>query len=402
MRVCYFGAYDPEYPRNEILRAGLAPAGVEVVECRAAPELPMRARMEALARRFRRIRHEIDAVVVAEFNHPLVPLAVALAAPVGVPVVTDFLTSVYDTAVEDRLAAAPGSPQAAVWWLTDVAALRLSDAVIADTAAHADYFALRFRAVRDRVEVISVGAAEWRFPPTPPPRPPGDGQLRVLFYGNYIPLHGVEHILDAARELEDDPRFRFTLLGRGQTSGEMRARYESRPTRNVEFVESASQADLRAGLADRIQAADVCLGIFGASPKADRAVPNKVWQCLSANRLVVTGDSAAAREVLTHGRDCVLVPHADARALAAALRDLAGDPGRRTAIAAAGARLTAERYTSRPLGRDLARMLDRVVERSASPAARARRLGGATGVVAREGVTQAGRVIRDRRGGSAG
>ena len=33
-RVCFFGAYDPEYPRNRILRAGLERSGVEVREVR--------------------------------------------------------------------------------------------------------------------------------------------------------------------------------------------------------------------------------------------------------------------------------------------------------------------------------------------------------------------------------
>ena len=33
-RECCFGAYDPEYPRNRILREGLLHAGLEWVEAR--------------------------------------------------------------------------------------------------------------------------------------------------------------------------------------------------------------------------------------------------------------------------------------------------------------------------------------------------------------------------------
>ena len=33
--VCCFGGYDPGYPRNRIVRAGLAAAGFDVVEARA-------------------------------------------------------------------------------------------------------------------------------------------------------------------------------------------------------------------------------------------------------------------------------------------------------------------------------------------------------------------------------
>ena len=39
MRVCFFGLYDPEYPRNAVLRRGLQAAGVDVVDCRETLQL---------------------------------------------------------------------------------------------------------------------------------------------------------------------------------------------------------------------------------------------------------------------------------------------------------------------------------------------------------------------------
>jgi hypothetical protein len=33
-KVCYFGAYELDYPHNQILRKGLALHDIEVVECR--------------------------------------------------------------------------------------------------------------------------------------------------------------------------------------------------------------------------------------------------------------------------------------------------------------------------------------------------------------------------------
>jgi hypothetical protein len=37
MDVLFFGAYNPEYPRNVVLRRGLELNGVEVSECRVRP-----------------------------------------------------------------------------------------------------------------------------------------------------------------------------------------------------------------------------------------------------------------------------------------------------------------------------------------------------------------------------
>jgi glycosyltransferase involved in cell wall biosynthesis len=76
-------------------------------------------------------------------------------------------------------------------------------------------------------------------------------------------------------------------------------------------------------LIDWISQADVCLGIFGASGKAARVIPNKVFQILAAGKPLITRDSPAIRELLLPDMDGVtLVPAADAPALADAVREL--------------------------------------------------------------------------------
>ena len=74
-------------------------------------------------------------------------------------------------------------------------------------------------------------------------------------------------------------------------------------------------------LAEHIRAADVCLGIFGASAKAGNVIPNKVFQIVSCGKPVITRDSPAIRELLAESDPGVyLVPPADPDALLAALR----------------------------------------------------------------------------------
>jgi len=71
-----------------------------------------------------------------------------------------------------------------------------------------------------------------------------------------------------------------------------------------------------AALPDAYRRAGCALGIFGTGAKAARVIPNKVFQALACARPVVTADTPAARELLTHEIDALLVPPGDGSALA--------------------------------------------------------------------------------------
>ena len=86
----------------------------------------------------------------------------------------------------------------------------------------------------------------------PQPRPIDDQPLTVFFYGTFIPLQGIEHIIDAAALVaREDERIRFVLCGDGQTHAEMRRRARSLALREPRVRASALAG--RAGAADRPQ-----------------------------------------------------------------------------------------------------------------------------------------------------
>jgi glycosyltransferase involved in cell wall biosynthesis len=331
--VAYFGTYEPDYPRNAVLIAGLREQGVEVHEFRAALP-PLTAAEMAGARGAARLaagvaeahvrllaQHrgclDIDAVVVGYPGHFLVPFGRLLAASRGAKLVFDPLVSLLDTFAGDRGLVQAGGAKAAAVRVVDEVAFRLPSLVLADTWAHAAYYQQAFGLARRRLAVAPVGAL-----PEPradgAARTPGPGEpLTVLQYGKWSPLHGADVVLGAAELLRAEP-FRFVLIGEGQLSGELRARIDQGRLTNVEWVGALPHAELRA----QTLAADVCLGVFGSSEKAGRVVPNKVFDALACGRPVITGDSAGAREWLRDGESALLSPAGDAAALASALRRL--------------------------------------------------------------------------------
>jgi glycosyltransferase involved in cell wall biosynthesis len=251
-----------------------------------------------------RPREGFDVMLVGYPGH--LDLAAARRAARGRPVVFNPLVSLSDTFVEDRGRFRPGSLPARVLTRIDRSAFGTADVVVADTDEHAE----RFRELgARRVEVCFVGAEERVFTPGWRAAQP----FTCLFVGKLIPLHGLDTILAAARIAPEIP---FRVVG----SGQLEPLLVNRPT-NVEWVPWVDYDQLPGEL----HRAGCALGIFATSPKAQRVIPNKVFQALACGTPVITGDTAAARELLVEGESALLVPPGDARALADAIRRLAQD-----------------------------------------------------------------------------
>ena len=100
-----------------------------------------------------------------------------------------------------------------------------------------------------------------------------------------------------------------------------------------------------------------CLDIFGATAKADRVLPYKIYAYSRVGRAVITADTDCLNNLtsdLDYSPFC-LVPAADPRALAEAIRELAVRPQLRFEYSAASARyyrenLSTDAFIARLLG----------------------------------------------------
>ena len=329
MRVLAFGTYQRDYPRNAQVRSCLRGAGIDVSELHvdvwdgtreawsAGPATVARLAF-AEARLAVSGRKPADALLVGYPGH--LDLAAARMSARGRPIVFDPLVSLYDTLVADRGRFTPTSLAGRSLRRIDRAAFRAADIVVADTQAHAQFYADEFGVDAGRLRVCLVGAEDRLFHPEPHIGQP----FSVLFVGKLIPLHGLETILAAARLAPELP---FRIVGSGQLAGSLAA-----APPNVRQVPWIEYQDLPVA----IRAAGCALGVFGSSAKASRVIPNKAFQALACGTPLVTADTPAARELLTDGVDSVLVPAGDPEALAASLRELAADPARRREIGDAG------------------------------------------------------------------
>lgn len=231
--------------------------------------------------------------------------------------------SLYDTVVEDRQMLPRSGVAARLLHALERFALRRADLVFLDTQAHARRIENLFGLPPDSAGAVWVGAETEHFRDNPmrdaPIDSPSRSALRVLFYGQFIPLHGIETIVQAAR-LTRSESIEWQLIGKGQESDRIKALLTEQPLPKLHWEAWVDYAQLHQHIAD----ADVCLGIFGTSEKAASVIPNKVFQIVAMGRPLITRDSPAIREMLNDAPPCVsLVPPADPAALAAAVRNIA-------------------------------------------------------------------------------
>jgi glycosyltransferase involved in cell wall biosynthesis len=185
-----------------------------------------------------------------------------------------------------------------------------------DTQAHASYFASLYGLPQGSVHRVFVGAETIFFPRVKhSPREP-DKPFTVLFYGQFIPLQGIQTIVEAAKIVDDSGiSMRWIIIG----SGQEQPRIDALIARlGVQSIQRIAWVPYEA-LAGYIRSADVCLGIFGAEGKAARVIPNKIFQALAAGAPLITADTPAIRELLTEGAAVRLVEPGNPAALAAAV-----------------------------------------------------------------------------------
>jgi glycosyltransferase involved in cell wall biosynthesis len=230
--------------------------------------------------------------------------------------------------------------------------LRLADVVIADTEPQLAFYRQIAGRLRSEGSVIAVGADDELFAPRPDVK---SEEALVLYYGNFIPLHGVATIVEATALLEPNG-IKLVMIGDGPD----REVVDQAIARTGVSVERHGIIPLRE-LPAQVARATVCLGVFGGSQKAGRVIPHKVYEALAMRKPVVTREGPAVSAAFPEG-GVVTVPPQDADALADAVRALIEDPSRREQVAAAGHESYRDRFQERALAADLFVVLESSVK----------------------------------------
>jgi len=318
--VLWWGRFDPEYSRNRILRQAFTALGWQLREFQ-----PLTSAFGAVEAALRRLPTP-DLVFVPCFRQRDIAAARRFSRARGVALMVDPLISAYDKQVSERAKFSESSGPARRLLRWEQRLLQSADAVLADTGEHARFFSDALGVPKSNIHVVPVGAEEGLFAPAPhSPNAP----IEVLFFGSFLALQGPEVIIDAARRYRG-AAVRWRLIGDGPLLADCKALADGLDS--VEFHDWLPYARLP----NAIQHTDIVLGVFGASPKADRVIPNKVYQALACGKPLITRRARAYPGELMSGTDSGItwIEAGDAAALANAVSTLGAQPERLAALGA--------------------------------------------------------------------
>jgi glycosyltransferase involved in cell wall biosynthesis len=178
----------------------------------------------------------------------------------------------------------------------------------------------------------------------------------VHFHGEFQALHGVKFIIEAAKRLSE---IKFRMIGSGRELDACIRYCKRLNAKNIEFIPMVPFETVKR----YIEEATVCLGIFGETQKAQLVIPIKVFEALAMGKPIITSNTPAIRELLTHGEDVFLCDRADSDDLARAIQTLLTDTELRNKIAINGYRTFLERCSPKKIGQDIANVCEEILRR---------------------------------------
>lgn len=353
--VLYFGSYSLNNSRNAILMRGLKENGVRILECNDHSRSYILKYIKLFFKYLKYIG-KFDVMVVGFAGQEMMPLARVLTRK---PILFDVFTSHYMGYILDRKYFSPQSLRAKYYHFIDKFSCWLADIVILDTQAHIDYFVNEFDLNPDKFRKIWLGANSGLFHTTDGFMASNQSLFNVVFWGNFIPLQGVEYIIKAAKILENENIKFYLIGGGGQTMKANKELADKLGLKNIEFTGRLSQEDLNR----KVTEADVCLGAFSDNIKTDITIQNKIFEALSSGRTVVTARTTAIRELLEDKKNCLLCNKADPDDLARKILELKDNPNLNNKIAKNGHDFFVENLSENKLGGMLIKVITDVIEK---------------------------------------
>ncbi len=321
-RVLFWGRFDHGYSKTRVNAAAFRALGWEVDYfdvkwcCRLGD-------VEAFFRGLDR-RPRPDLVLVPVCRQRDIAAACRWAHKRGIKVLFDPMISAWDKKVLEQKKWKAEERRAKRLLAWEKKLMAMPDFITWDTSCHVDFAAEYLDVPREKMTPLFTGTDEEVFKPVAEDVgrvervDHADGVFKVLYHGAYLPLHGTEVIVEAARMTQDLP-IQWDFLGWGAYKASTEAK--AKGLKNVRFLEKVPYVKVP----EVICAHDIVLGVFGTTAKAARVIGNKVYECMACGRPTInefcTGYPPSAKDC----KAIKFIPAGDPAALVKAVEEYRAD-----------------------------------------------------------------------------
>lgn len=268
----------------------------------------------------------------------------------------DPIVSIYATEVYEQKILSSSSIKARLMFLYEKIAFKLSDHILATTEEFKQFYCELFSIPPSRISVLPVGGKLRKINQSISESK--GNKFNVVYWGNFLPQHGLEYVLQSAKILEDYNDISFTLIGSGFSQNNMRKLAKKLGLSNVKFTGYLEEAKF----IEEISRADVILGFFRKGGRASRSIGNKVFEGLALRKAVITEDSTAIQRYFLHKKELYLVEPENPCELANAIMELKNDPKLRIQIAESGYKCLKEKFSEKRIVERLKDILHKIFE----------------------------------------
>lgn len=288
MNILFTGKTDFTYNRVQILLKGLQKIGVQVTIVRIFK------RNKEFISLFKEAESKADYIYIPPFRHRDVSFIKKLTQK---PIVFDPLVSKYLT--KDDFGQFWKKPYK---YFLDKIPFSKCDILLSDTQSHKEYFAKTFHINKSKIHCLPIGIDSDLFYKENKTVELQSTNFNVGFYGSFVPLQGVEQILQTAIILREQKNIHFHIIGNGYDYDNFVKNIESNKLTNITLHGWVDYNKLNS----LINNFSICLGIFGKSEKADLVIPNKIYHYAVAGKCIITKRTKGIEELFTHNKDIVL------------------------------------------------------------------------------------------------
>lgn len=236
------------------------------------------------------------------------------------PIVFDFYLSIYDMMCNDRKVYTPESILGKLTYWIEKKSLEKADYVIVDTNKLIESLSNMYHIPKEKFVRVPLTINEENVVKKEVER--YKEAFTVLYVGSYIPLHGTEVIIEAAKLLQDQNKnIFFLMIGEGPDHAKCQALAKKYDLKNIEFKGFMRLEELNY----YYNATDINLGLFSTGERANSVVLNKTNDSFRVGKPHLTLETDAMKEAFRDNEDIFYTKDNKPKTLAKRIMEIQDD-----------------------------------------------------------------------------